>query len=88
MIVERFKTGQQLAVEQRYQLKGRMLPDDVVYHASWMKTDGSVCFQIMEAPNRDALEPWIGLWSDLVDFEVTAVQTSQQYWQGVKLETI
>ncbi len=46
-----------------------MLPDGVVYHA----------FQVMEAADREALEPWIAAWKDLVDFEVVPVQTSAEY---------
>jgi len=60
-----------------------MLPDGVVYHASWIDARNGRCFQTMEAPNREALEPWIAAWSDLVDFEVVPVLTSSEFWARV-----
>jgi hypothetical protein len=32
----------------------------------------------MEAESREALDDWIGRWSDLVDFEVVSVVTSAE----------
>jgi hypothetical protein len=32
----------------------------------------------MECEGRDALDQWIGRWSDLVDFEVVPVITSAE----------
>lgn len=79
MVVERFKD--QVAVAQRFQRQGRMLPSKVIYHVSWMQSDGARCFQLMEAPDRISLDTWIARWSDLVEFEVTPVLTSSEYWQ-------
>jgi hypothetical protein len=79
MVVERFKRGT-VPVEERFKRDGRMLPEDVTYVASWMETDGLRCFQLMEAPSRQALAPWMARWADLVDFEVSAVKTSAEFW--------
>jgi hypothetical protein len=57
-----------------------MLPDTVVYHASWIEPAGGRCFQIMEAASRDMLDPWIAQWSDLMEFEVIPVLTSSDFW--------
>jgi hypothetical protein len=57
-----------------------MLPEGLTYHVSWMETWGARCFQIMEAARLDALNVWIGRWNDLVEFEVTPVLTSADYW--------
>jgi hypothetical protein len=65
---------------ERFQRSGRMLPDCVVYHASWVDVAGARCFQVMEAPDAEFLKPWIASWKDLVDFEVTPVVTSADYW--------
>jgi Protein of unknown function (DUF3303) len=83
MVIERFKGGTRL-VEERFKRDGRMLPEDVDYIASWVVEDGSRCFQLMEAPDRAALNPWIARWEDLVAFEVSAVLTSAEFWAGVK----
>jgi len=80
MVIEHFKAGNPKAVGERFRSCGRMLPEDVIYQASWMDADGSRCFQIMEAPHPDALTPWIHAWNDLVDFEVVAVLTSADFW--------
>lgn len=79
MVVEHFKQGPEL-VGERWQAKGRMMPDGVSYHASWLEPDGKRCFQLMEAESPEALGPWMERWSDLMDFEVTPVLTSQDFW--------
>ena len=61
-----------------------MLPEDVTYVASWMEADGSRCFQLMEAPGREALHPWMARWEDLVEFEVSRVLSSSDFWARVE----
>ncbi len=80
MVIERFKNGDAGPVGERFKAKGRMMPADVKYHVSWMEENGASCFQIMEAPNREALEPWTRNWEDLVDFEIVPVASSSDYW--------
>ena len=80
MVIERFKNGDASPIGERFHQTGRMLPEGVAYHASWVDSTGSVCFQVMEAPQGEALDPWIERWSDLVDFEVVPVQTSAEFW--------
>lgn len=84
MIVERFRAGNPEAVGRRFQARGRQIPDGsgVAYVSSWMAADGSCCYQLMDAPDRAALDPWIAAWSDLVDFEVIHVQDSAEFWAG------
>ncbi len=80
MVVERFKNGDFAAVGERFRSKGRMLPEDVVYHASWVDPAGARCFQIMEAPRPESLRSWTEAWSDLVEFDIVRVQTSSEFW--------
>jgi len=82
MVIEHFKPEHRTAMGERFQTKGRMLPDGVTYHTSWMETNGASCYQVMEAPNRELLDTWIARWSDLVEFEVVPVLTSAEYWKG------
>lgn len=84
MVIERFKEGTLQAVGERLQRSGRMLPDGVVYVNSWMEASGARCYQLMEAPNRESLEPWISRWADLVDFEVVPLLSSSEFWQKLK----
>jgi hypothetical protein len=78
MVIERFKD--EAAVAERFKDSGRLLPDGVVYHASWVEPDGSRCFQLMEAPDRPALDGWVRRWQDICDFEVVSVLPSQEFW--------
>jgi hypothetical protein len=80
MVVERWKNT--IAVGERAQRRGRMLPADVVYHASWIDPQTQRCFQLMEAPSREALEPWARAWIDLMELDIVPVITSAEFWQG------
>jgi hypothetical protein len=82
MVVENFKD--RTLIGERFARQGRMLPDGVTYQASWVDTAGTRCFQVMEAPSREALQGWISRWDDAVDFEVTPVLTSSDFWSKAK----
>lgn len=77
MVVENFKNGNAVPVYRRFRERGRMAPEGLNYVSSWVDQDLARCFQIMEAPERALLDQWMANWSDLVDFEVYPVMTSQ-----------
>jgi hypothetical protein len=81
MVIERFKGGDSKLIGERFKQKGRMLPEGVTYHASWMEPHGARCFQIMEAANAALLKEWVGRWKDLVEFEIVPVATSEEFWK-------
>jgi Protein of unknown function (DUF3303) len=83
MVIEHFKNQDVEAVRKRFREKGRMLPENVAYRASWIESNGARCFQIMEAPDAAALRVWSERWEDLVDFEVVPVVTSEEFWSRV-----
>jgi len=85
MVIERFKNSDATAAGERFRQSGRMLPEGVVYHASWMDAAGSRCFQLMEAPDLASLGLWTDRWADLVDFEIVPVLTSAEFWDGKAL---
>jgi len=85
MVIERFRQGTK-AVGERFQAQGRMLPDGVTYKSSWVDVAGTRCFQLMEAPSADALNPWIERWSDLVRFEVIPVLASVDFWADFRAQ--
>ena len=80
MVIERFKPGSVAQIGERFKQKGRMLPEGVIYHASWVESSGARCFQIMEAVNLELLQTWAAQWDDLVDFEFVPVLTSAEFW--------
>ena len=83
MVIEHFKGGDPECVRERFERAGRMQPAGVEYIASWIDAANGRCFQVMEAPDRAALDPWMEKWADLMEFEVSAVVGSKEYWAGV-----
>jgi hypothetical protein len=83
LVIEHFKNQDIGAVGRRFLEKGRMLPENVSYRTSWVESNGARCFQLMEAPDADALRTWSKRWEDLVDFEVVPVVTSEEFWSRV-----
>jgi len=63
-----------------------MLPEGVLYHASWVDSSGTQCFQIMEAARLELLNTWVRRWDDLIDFEIVSVLTSADFWAKTQLE--
>ncbi|OLB85514.1 MAG: hypothetical protein DMG86_18720 [Acidobacteria bacterium] len=86
MVIERFKQQDARPIGQRFSRNGRMLPEDVSYHASWVDSEGARCFQLMEAPHPELLKVWVARWSDLIDFEIVPVITSGEFWSKQQLE--
>ena len=80
MVIERFRQGNPRLVGERFKKSGRMLPEGVIYHSSWVDSTGTRCFQIMEAAHAELLEAWTRRWDDLIEFEVVPVLTSADFW--------
>jgi len=78
LIVEHLKNKDAVPVYRRFRDRGRLAPEGLIYLSSWVDEKFQRCFQIMETENRDLLDQWIANWSDLVDFEVYPVMSSQQ----------
>jgi len=83
MVIEHFKNGDPKPIRERFIREGRMLPESVVYYASWIDPANARCFQTMEAKDLAMLDAWTRCWSDLVDFEIVPVMASQEYWAKV-----
>ena len=79
MVIERFKDGA-TEIGERFRRQGRMLPSNVNYHASWINPSGTVCFQLMEAPDLNPLREWTTKWNDLIAFEIIPVLSSADFW--------
>ena len=74
MVVETFRDAK--AAYQRFREKGRMLPDGLSFVNSWVQTDVSRCFQLMECDGSRSLDQWTARWSDIIDFEFVPVVSS------------
>jgi hypothetical protein len=86
MVIERFKPGAVGPLGKRFKQRGRMLPEGVLYHASWIDSTGTRCYQLMEAPHVDLLNVWTRAWDDLVEFEIVPVVTSADFWAKQQVE--
>jgi hypothetical protein len=77
MIVEHFKNQDPVPVYRRFKERGRLAPEGLRYVSSWVDEKLERCFQLMEADDRSHLDEWMAQWSDIVEFEVYAVISSQ-----------
>ena len=78
MVVEHYKNADPRPVYRRFRDHGRLAPDGLIYVSSWVDHKLERCYQLMETDDRALLDQWIAHWSDLVDFEVYPVMTSQE----------
>ena len=78
MIIEKFHRGKVRQLYQRFDDRGRQLPDGVLYVDSWIDNEVTKCFQVMECDNIILLQEWIRNWNDLAGFEIIPVLTSAQ----------
>jgi hypothetical protein len=78
MVIENFKNKDPMPVYRRFRDCGRMAPDGLVYISSWVDQEFARCYQVMETCNRALLDEWMANWSDIVEFEVYPVLSSQE----------
>jgi hypothetical protein len=78
MIVEHFIDGDPRPVYRRFRDRGRLAPEGLEYISSWVDERLERCFQLMEAAERSLLDQWIANWSDIVEFEVYPVISSEE----------
>ncbi len=76
MVIENFCNGDARPVYRRFRDRGRLMPDGVRYLASWVSEDLARCYQVMDCADEALLRQWTARWSDLVDFDIVPVITS------------
>lgn len=55
MIIERFRAGKLKLIYERFSEKGRLMPDGVKYVDSWITTDMSNCYQVIESSSEEKI---------------------------------
>jgi hypothetical protein len=78
LIIEHFKNNDPVPVYRRFKERGRLAPEGLQYVSSWVDEKLERCFQLMETDDPQQLDDWIGHWSDLVEFEVIPVISSNE----------
>ncbi len=76
MVVEHFKD--EVEIYRRFREKGRMMPAGLNYVSSWIDTDFKKCFQLMETDDAKLFDEWTANWSDVMDFEIFPVMSSNE----------
>ncbi|MDP6830201.1 MAG: DUF3303 family protein [Alphaproteobacteria bacterium] len=84
MVIEHFRNQDARAVYDRFNDKGRMVPDGVAFHGSWVSADLGRCFQIMECDDLTLLQRWAVEWSDLVEFEIIPVSPGKDVAEALR----
>jgi hypothetical protein len=84
MVVEHFKNKDAVAVYRRFRDRGRMAPEGLKYLSSWVDENFERCYQLMATEDPSLLDKWMANWSDLVNFEVHAVVTSQEAAESIE----
>ena len=78
LVIETFRNGDPVPVYRRFRDQGRLMPDGIEYRGSWVTSDLTRCFQVMECADRSVLDAWMANWHDVTDFEVIPVITSSE----------
>ena len=78
MIIEHFRDQDPVPIYRRFRDRGRLAPEGLQYVSSWVDVNLERCFQLMETEDPESLDAWIANWSDLVEFEVHPVISSQE----------
>jgi len=85
MVIEKPRHGDWHLVGERFRRCGRMQPEGLIYHASWLEPAGKRCFQLMETSQPELFQAWTSRWDDLMDFEIIPVLTSAEFWAQFKI---
>lgn len=71
MVIEELRDSR--AVYERFNAKGRMLPEGLEYVHSYVDEGVTRCFQVMRTDDPQLLEVWAANWRDIIDFEFIPV---------------
>lgn len=78
MIIETFHKSKVKTLYERFDQKGRLLPNGVVYLNSWIDQNVEVCYQLMESESLEKLQEWVNNWNDLADFQIIPIISSDE----------
>ncbi|MBW8908330.1 DUF3303 domain-containing protein [Mesorhizobium sp. RCC_202] len=76
-VIEDYRGSDRKETYRRFNDKGRLKPDELVVHHSWIAGDMSRCFLLVETDDVTILQRWAIEWNDLVEFEIIPVATNK-----------
>ncbi|MFL6595036.1 MAG: DUF3303 domain-containing protein [Chthoniobacterales bacterium] len=79
MVVERFKDAPE--IYRRLRERGRMMPPGLEYVSSWISTDMTVCYQLMQTSDESLFPLWTNEWKNVMEFQIVPVRTSAEIVQ-------
>ena len=59
MVIEHFRAEKLKELYQRFEARGRMLPEEVQYINSWIDENVNTCYQVMESESKEKLLEWV-----------------------------
>jgi hypothetical protein len=74
MVIERFRDPR--AIYERLRDPDRLMPEGLSYLDSWIASDLSRCFQLMECEDPKLLDEWMAGWDDLMELDVVPIVSS------------
>lgn len=83
MVIEDFRGRDPKLVYRRYRERGRMMPQGLTFHHSWVAADMGRCFLIAETEDVSLLQQFAIEWLDLCSFEIVPVATSKDAVAGI-----
>ncbi len=78
MVIESFRPEDIPVIYARLVEKGRMMPEGLRYVNSWITTDQTRCYQVMETDDEKLLHEWAANWADIFQFEIIPVVHSSE----------
>jgi hypothetical protein len=62
MVIERFRDNDVVLVYKKLRDTGRMIPEGLKYIDSWVESNFSRCFQLMECDDLRLFQEWVLQW--------------------------
>ncbi len=84
LVIEYYKEGKIKEIYKRFEEDGRMLPEGVELVDSWVETNFYRSYQIVKADRLDKLMTWTNQWTDLMEFDIIPVLTSDEMQEKIK----
>lgn len=87
LIITGFRNQNAAATYRRMREDGRLIPEGMVFKASYCTADLARTFQIFECEDVTLIQRWCARWSDLCDFEVLPVVSGAEAAAALALDT-